>query len=51
MTQVKEHRRKMAEVRNEINRATGFRKKDLWRQYNRMAKELKEYQTYQRAAR
>lgn len=51
MTKVKEHRQKMAQVRKEIDRATGFRKKDLWRQYNRMAKELKEYQTYQRAAR
>ena len=50
MVKVKEHRQKMAKVRKEIDRATGFRKKDLWRQYNRMAKELRECEMYQRAA-
>lgn len=42
MVKINEHRAKMEQLKEEINRAKGLHKKDLLRQYNRMRKELQE---------
>lgn len=46
MIQFIEHKQKMSEVYDQMKTATGYRKKDLTRQYNRLWKELKEASGY-----
>ena len=41
------HKQKMKSLSLEIERATGYRKKDLLRQYRKMKKELNEYLYWQ----
>ena len=43
MTALQRHEKAMSELLKEIDKATGYRKKDLIRQFNRMEKERKEY--------
>lgn len=48
MVRLNEHRNKMQELHDEIKHAKGIHKKDLLRQYNRMAKELRECEMHLR---
>ena len=46
MIKFDEHRQKMNDVYDQMKTATGYRKKDLTRQYNRLWKEMKEASLY-----